>query len=480
MRPSERNSKGSNSRGAGLFDDTIVAIATPPGKGTCAILRLSGPEAISAASLRLRPALNRAEPLQSIPCTLKTRNSSIPVRVVTFRAPRSYTREGLVEIFLPGSPPLAAAALTSLLEGDVGNLRLARPGEFTFRAFRSGRIDLSQAEAVAQLIGATSEAEEKAAERQLRGELRSRVEEIAGEIVSALALVEGALDFPEEDLESIDSKEIQNRITKAASQMDALRTASSLRLPDTGAIRAALAGFPNAGKSSLLNALLKKPAAIVTEFKGTTRDPVRGIIAGPGGRQIEWIDLAGFEVPPPRERDAPDGRVEDLQSAISRLTRVELETADLIVWVVDGADQETCQQSLALFQALQARRKFMAINKADLLTPREIETWKRGPERPEVVSALTGEGLECLTSRILQGSEARESPQFLITARQEAAIDRAKKILYQGKNALERGEGYDLVSVDLREALGFLDEITGREVGEKVLESIFSRFCIGK
>jgi len=417
---------------------------------------------------------------RSVDCDLDLRGTAVPARVVIFRGPHSYTREDLVEIFLPGSPPLAAALLSAFLE--AGDLRLAGPGEFTFRAFQSGRIDLSQAEAVAQLIGATSEAEGRAAERQLRGELRFRVEAIEGKILSALSLSEAALDFPDEDLTVIEPGEILAPIDSALLQIQSLRGASALRLPDSGATRVALAGFPNAGKSSLLNRLLKKSAAIVMEIRGTTRDPVRGRTAAPGGRQIEWIDLAGFEVPPPSGTPAGESveEGEDLQGAIARLTRAELETADTIVWLMDGADPDSSDRSLAVFRDLPVRRKILAINKADLLGEEGIAAWRGIPDEPEVVSALTGMGLAGLMARVLEGGGAPEPPLFFVTVRQEAAIDGARKALVRGRDALARGDGYELVSVDLREALGSLREITGREVGEKVLDEIFSRFCIGK
>jgi tRNA modification GTPase len=462
--------------------DTIVAVATPPGPGTVAILRLSGPRAAAAAAEFLEPSgvLDGARPLTVIPAAFRLGGLEVPASVVLFRAPRSFTREDVVEVSLPGSPALAAAALESLL-GSEG-LRLAGPGEFTFRAFRSGRIDLSQAEGVALLIGAASEAEGRSAERQLRGELRSRVDAVAARIIDALALQEASLDFPEDEL-SVEREAMGGPIEEALSAIEGLRRDSALRLPDSGALRAVLAGLPGAGKSSLLNAILGRPAAIVGEAGGTTRDPVRGTARGPGGRAVEWIDLAGF-AGPLEDAGAPRASGDEgLSGAIARLTRMELETADVVVWVIDGAARESSGPSLRLLGSLGARQKVLAVNKCDLLDPGEASAWVESTGRPVLVSALDGRGIADLVTRVIlegDGPGGGEAPQFLVTARQWAALYRAAKLLAAARESLDRGDGAELIAVDLREALGALERITGREVGEKVLDEIFGQFCVGK
>jgi tRNA modification GTPase len=384
----------------------------------------------------------------------------------------------MVEIVLPGAPPLYGSILSSFLSHDLpdGTVRLALPGEFTLRAFRAGRIDLSQAEAVASLIRATSDFEERAAERQLRGELKERVEAISSEILGTLALAEAALDFPDEDLPEIAPRALSGRTGHLVEAMEELLSSSALRLADTGALRVALAGFPNAGKSSLLNALLGRPAAIVAGVAGTTRDPVRGTVAG-AGREIEWIDLAGFEVLPPPEEEAG---ADEIARAVGRLTREELSTADVVVWVADAADGSRLEGSLALFRSLPACRKVLALNKSDLLMAADLDTLRSLPDRPAVLSAIRGQGLVDLIARVAESPGAAEAPQFLITARQEAALLRAREMIRKGSTLLGEGGGYELLSVDLRDALSALGEITGREVGEKVLDAIFGQFCIGK
>jgi len=479
------------------LEDTVIAVASAPGPSTSAILRLSGPRAIDA-SARLfepasgdcrRPGLAGARPFTILPGSFERHGVAIAASLVLFRGPRSYTGEDMVEITLPGSPPVVQSLLSAFLCLDGSDVRLARPGEFTYRAFRSGRIDLSQAEAVAALIAACSDAEIRAAERQLRGELGTRVKAIGAELLAALALLEAALDFPDEDIPSIAPPAIRERIDAAVHAIDSLRSASALRLSGTGALRVVLAGFPNAGKSSLFNAVIGRPAAIVADLAGTTRDPVRGTTGTLERQPVEWVDVAGFddlsallhgEGAGGGGPGAKEGPSETLVETIRKLTGRELAAADVVVWVVDPVDRSNRDRSLAVFRSLRAPRKILVVGKADLLRPAERCRWNDLPERPVVLSALRNEGLDDLVRRVEAGGGPREAPQFFLTARQDGALSRSRDHSCRSRVALESGLGYEFVAVDIREAVQAIEEITGREIGEKVLETIFDRFCIGK
>jgi tRNA modification GTPase len=487
-----------------MLAPTIFAIASAPGVGTRAVLKLSGPSALAAVAALAEDGRTLADRrgFAGVELALRAYGLRVPAWVVVFRAPRSYTREDLVEVHVPGSAPVVAALARALvaLEG----VRWAAPGEFTLRALQNGRIDLGQAEAVAQAMAATSEAEARAARRGLAGELGSEVRGIADLLTETLALIEAGIDFADEDLPEVAPQALIERVGAVAARIERLRRSTSLRLASSGACRVVLAGFPNSGKSSLLNAVLGRSAALVSEFPGTTRDPVRGATSE-GGVRIEWTDVAGTldlrELLDLRSSSpAAYGLERALEApaleAVRRLTRLEIETADLVLWVVDGT--EPAGASMKCFEDLEGLggpappRRLLVVNKTDLFAAADFERWRLAGEDARVgavlVSARTGDGLAKLKAAVLarclrSGREVprtRDAPRFLVSAHQEAALEAALEAIGRARAAISVELGNECAAADLRQALGALEELTGKVTPDEVLGLVFSRFCVGK
>lgn len=480
--------------------DTILAVSSAPGRSSLACLRLSGPGALRvAASVLSDPcALLEGKGFRGFGAHLELERARVPAWVQIYRAPRSYTREDLVELYVPGSPPVVSMVCSRILKCDAADrsgVRWAKAGEFTLRAFLNGRIDLSQAEAVAALISAEGEAEASAARRGLRGEQSARWKELARGVVEVLGLVEASLDFPDEDLPAIEPELVAQRIQDLADRLDRELSSSALRVPAAGSLRVAIAGLPNAGKSSLLNAIVGKTAAITSPLPGTTRDPVRGTSEFQGMR-IEWVDLAGIwkakDLELPSASSSPPGSAvgeevgssewKILSEIVVRLTHEELECADVAIWVADPTSE--LEASLEAFRALEAPVKLLVFQKADLLTEAQIARFSSLPERPSIVSARTGMGVQDLVGRVVAEASGSRRPavtsRYLVSAYQQAALRIAREHLGRAIETLGSGLGLEYAAVDLREALAALEGILGARPRDEVLELIFSRFCIGK
>jgi len=468
-----------------VLDGTILASATAAGTSARGVLRLSGPGALPAVGkLASRPGLlDGCRGFEGVELDFPVDGTLVKAWVAVYRAPSSYTREDMVEIHMPASLPLMGLVARRLaLEEGV---RWAGPGEFTLRAFRNGRIDLAQAEAVAQVISATGEAELRAAHRGLAGELGVKTREVSDLLTRSLALLESCIDFSDEDLPEMAAGEISAGVKEAAAVMEQLRKSTTLRMSGGGGFRCVLAGLPNAGKSSLLNALLGSREALVSELAGTTRDPVRGVTSEDGFSMM-WIDLAG-SCPGETAVAGLDGKMSsETRAAVERLTRFELEHADAVLWLVDAASDPLI--SLELCAALDSRVKLLVFNKADLLGEQDRAGLQRQYPDALFVSALKETGIgslrDAVRSQALKNSspgvKEGDPPGFLVSAHQESALQAACGALERALGVLTEALGLELAAADLRDALRCLEDLTGKVTPDDVLAHVFSSFCIGK
>lgn len=458
------------------MDDTIAAIATPPGEGGIAIIRLSGPAALPIAAQVFRPA--RPGPLRPFRLryghVVAADGSVVDEAMAAFmRAPRSFTREDVVELSVHGGPLPAQAALGRCLAAGA---RLARPGEFTMRAFLNGRIDLTQAEATIDVIRAQTDAALALAQAQLGGWLAQEVRAARAALLEALAYVTVVVDFPEDE---VAPQDIGPQLRAGLATVERL-----LRGADQGIIyrqgaRAAIVGMPNVGKSSLLNALLRADRAIVTPIPGTTRDTLEET-ANLAGVPVVLVDTAGIH--------ASDDPVERL--GIER-SRAALAGADLALLVLDAA-RPLAEGDRAIAELTFARPTILVWNKVDEapgFSPAASAPDLQAPH-PRLVatvatSARSGAGVAALAQAVATAllggvTPAAGQARLVSNPRHRDALLRAREQLEAALAGWESGHPTDLLGGDLTGALNALGEITGETVGDDLLDVIFSRFCIGK
>jgi tRNA modification GTPase len=454
--------------------DTIVAISTPPGRGGIGIVRLSGPEAkpIAEQLVRLRQPVHHArahlaDVLDDAPG--EEERTRIDEAVVTFFAgPNSYTAEDVVEIAAHGSP----VVLEWLLRRAISlGARLAEAGEFTQRAFLAGRLDLTQAEAVRDLIEAQTLTQARQAASQMGGALSRRVVPIKQSLVELIALLEAGIDFAEDDVEVTPGSEIARRIAEVKEPLRALEASFARGRIVHDGLTLAIVGRPNAGKSSLFNRLVERERAIVTATPGTTRDLVTERISL-DGIPLELVDTAGL-------RETAE-EVEQLGIARSREA---LADAALVLVVLD-ATQPLNEEERRLLGAVEGRPAVIAINKCDLVEDRTAGF----PDEAEMkypllrTSALTGDGIGVLRERILKlatGGAASE-PGMLTSMRHHQAVITALEGLHAAATANAAGIPHEMILIDLYRGLWALDALTGQTTPDDVLNLIFSTFCIGK
>jgi tRNA modification GTPase len=458
--------------------DTIAAVSTPPGRGGIGIVRLSGPEAasISAQLVRLRQPLEHARARLA---DVLDEGSGIDAGcidealVTYFAAPHSYTAEDLVEIAAHGSPVVLELLLGRALKLGA---RLAEPGEFTQRAFLAGKLDLTQAEAVRDLIEAQTLTQARQAASQMGGALSRRVGPVKQALVELVALLEAGIDFAEDDVELTPQVEIARRIGELTPPLAALEASFARGRIIHDGLTLAIVGRPNVGKSSLFNRLAERDRAIVTATPGTTRDTVTERISL-DGIPLELVDTAGL-------RDGlGEGLREGLEEAEQlgiRRSREALADAALVLIVLDATEPLNGEER-RLLAAVEGRPAVVAVNKSDL-----IEAGRPLPDCAGLptlaTSALTGEGIPALRERILAlatGGAAAE-PGMLTSLRHQQAIAAALAALADAAQANAAAIPHEMILLDLYRALWALDSLTGQTTPDDILNLIFSTFCIGK
>jgi tRNA modification GTPase len=451
--------------------DTIAAIATALGEGGIAVIRISGPEALAVAQACFRPAGKASLPPITAPSHTihfgKIIRRGQPVDEVllsVMRAPRTFTREHVVEISCHGGLLPARLVLEALLENGA---RLADPGEFTRRAFLNGRIDLAQAEAVADVIHSRTELALAAAREQLAGKLSAQINRLRDDLMKTLAHIEAHIDFPDEDIAPDTREQLIGRLQAAQRFMDELlRTADEGQILRRG-IRAAIVGRPNAGKSSLLNQLLGRDRAIVSPIPGTTRDTIEET-ANIRGLPVLLIDTAGL-------REASD----DVEIEGVRRSRKSLADAEMILHVLDASEPLTADDQKYLAE-LAVTKRILIRNKIDLPARLVLP----GPVVTTDVCCLSGAGIDnlkdAIKEKIWAGEICAEMLQVMINARHQDALRRARGAAERAAAALRDLVSLDLAALDLRIAANAVGEIVGKTSTEDLLDSIFSQFCIGK
>jgi tRNA modification GTPase len=452
--------------------DTIAAVSTPPGRGGIGIVRLSGPDSASIAAqlVRLRQPLEPARArLADVLDEESASSDRIDEAVVTFfAAPNSYTGDDLVEIAAHGSPVVLDLLLRRALALGA---RLAEPGEFTQRAFLAGKLDLTQAEAVRDLIDAQTLTQARQAASQMGGALSRRVAPIKQSLVELIALLEAGIDFGEDDIDVTPQHEIARRITEITPPLSALETSFARGRIVHDGLTLAIVGRPNAGKSSLFNRLVERDRAIVTATPGTTRDLVTERISL-DGIPLELVDTAGL-------RDT----LEEIEQLGIERSRQALADAAIVVVVLD-ATQPLNKEERSVLAALHGRPALVAINKSDLAAGNgtDLSTAEGFGLASVPTSALTGDGISPLREKILAlatGGAAAE-PGMLTNLRQQQSVTTAHSALNDAAHANQSSIPHEMILIDLYRALWALDSLTGQTTPDDILNLIFTTFCIGK
>lgn len=449
--------------------DTIAALSTAPGTGAIAVLRVSGADTLRVVHAVAPTMLLTPEAREAVFVRLRDAEGAVDEGLLTFfPGPHSYTGEDVAEISVHGSPYIQQRMLEALVAAGA---RLAMPGEFTQRAYLNKKLDLSQAEAVADLIASGSRAAHKLAMQQLRGGYSRQIDELRDHLISLSALVELELDFGEEDVQFADRAELMRLLDEivavCSSLIDSFRYGNAVKQ----GVPVAIVGAPNSGKSTLLNALLQEDRAIVSDIPGTTRDTVEETIQV-GGVLFRFIDTAG---------------IRHTEDAVERLgiERSYKRAAEASIVVLLG-DASTLSEGAFLTSAKLLRKRIgpepviiPVMNKADLAGPAD----KPGEEGVMHISARKGTGLDRLKQRFVdhvRGLQSAEGGIVVTNARHVEALTKARAALLSAKQGVQEGISGELLATDLREAQYHLGSITGKITPEDLLGSIFSRFCIGK
>ena len=454
-----------------MLDDTIVAISTPVGKSGIGIVRLSGRSALSIADKIFVPSDGKC------PSQFPTHKLNYgwikdidEVLLSVMRAPKTYTREDIVEINCHSGIVVLKKILELVLKHGV---RLAEPGEFTKRAYLNGRIDLAQAEAVLDVINSQTHNALSVALGQLKGRLSRKVKALRKNLLDILTQLELSIDFCDQDVEPISQQESLKRMNRVWQDLKELAASADKGAILRQGISCVICGKPNVGKSSLLNALLKRDRAIVTPIPGTTRDTLE-----------ETVDLSGIPLRLVDTAGISQGRNLAQKEAVKRSRRA-LKEADLVLLVLDASKKLT-SQDLAISRSVSGRTAFVVLNKQDLPAKITIEQAARLSPGKKVlkISALYGEGLERLEQEIadyIWGGKSASGAEVLVTnIRHREALEKAQVFLKRAIKATEASRGAEIVALEIKEAQASLGEIIGKISCEDILDRIFSQFCIGK
>ena len=466
-----------------LDEDTICAVSTPPGVGGIAVIRVSGKKAMPVTDMIFRPKGKGGNLSHRSSHTLAygeiydgAGEVLDEVVVSLFRAPHSYTGEDTVEISCHGSAYIARRIIERLIDSGC---RGAAPGEFTRRAFANGRLDLSQAEAVADLIASTSAASHRVAMNQMRGGFSRELADLRARLLKFVSLIELELDFSEEDVEFADRTQLvalADHIEQVISRLaDSFSRGNAIK----NGIPTIIIGETNAGKSTLLNRLLREERALVSDIHGTTRDTVEDII-DLQGVAFRFIDTAGI-------RETQD----TVESMGIERTFSKLEQADIVLWMIDGTQSDEQLRELAdlIVPRCEGKHLFAIINKTDLLVSEQIENKRNLLETFSIpqkhilrLSAKNDEdiaGLERTLSSLAHTEEA-QNDTIVTNMRHYEALVRAQESIRRARRGLAENYPGDLLSQDIRETMHHLGEITGEITTDEILSNIFKNFCIGK
>lgn len=453
---------------------TIAAVSTPPGTGGIAVIRISGDEAVAVADRVFHGSRKLAD------CDTHTVHYGFiknekgetldEVLATVMRAPRSFTREDVVEISVHGGIASSRAVLDALIRAGA---YMAEPGEFTKRAFLNGRLDLAQTEAVIDIINAENELAERNAVSQLQGALSKEIKSVRDELVHLAARLQVTIDYPDEDLEDITAADVKTAAAECCKRVDKLlASADSGKIVRDG-IKTAIVGKPNVGKSSLLNSLAREERAIVTDIAGTTRDVIEEQVSL-NGIPLVLIDTAGI-----RETD------DTVEKIGVEKSRKSIKAADLVIVMIDGSSFFD-DEDIEVLRATREKKRIVLINKKDLGQSKYAEAVKSkaAPSRVLEVSAKTGIGLDELAAEIKNvynlGFLTHNDGAVITNMRHKTALIKSRDALDRAVQAISINMPTDIASIDINEAIEALGEITGETVSESVVNDIFHQFCVGK
>lgn len=451
------------------WDDTIVALATAQGIAAIAVIRVSGKQAFNIINEIFPSKDLLQQPSHTIHVGLLKHGNEVLDEVVVslFKGPRSYTGEDVVEISCHGSPFIQEKIIQAILTKGA---RLAKPGEYTLRAFLNGKMDLTQAEAVADLIASNTEASRKTALQNIRGGFSDELKDLREQLIKFSALIELELDFSQEDVEFADRTQLRQLIETLETVIIKLLRSFTLGNVIKNGVQAAIIGKPNAGKSTLLNTLLNENRAIVSDIAGTTRDTIEEVL-NISGVLFRLIDTAGIR----------QHTTDVIESIGVERSLAKMQSADIVLYIFD-VNETSKEQLLQIIKELGAVNHILIGNKADIQDTEILEKKFDGID-VLFISAREAKGIDDLTKQLLQravSGEINTEDTIVTNARHFEALQKLHTTLQEVRSGMEQSIPGDLLAIDIRQCLHYLGEITGEITNDDQLDFIFSKFCIGK